>query len=117
MRNEVQVAEAIKNQYTVREKTKIDSLLELDRKVKMPAEIFAYSFGTVGALTLGAGMSLAMKAIGASLPFAMPLGIAVGVVGLAMVSANYFLYKKILETRKAKSGHEILAISNEILNV
>ena len=117
MRNEKVIAENIKNQYAVREKTKLDKLVELDKKVKTPAEVFAYGFGVVGALTLGAGMSLAMKVIGTSLPFAMPLGIAVGVVGLAMVGANYFLYKKILESRKAKYGKEILALSNQILNV
>ena len=116
MKNEKMVAENIKGQYEVKKETKLDKLLELDGKVKRPAEIFAYSFGTVGALTLGAGMSLAMEVIGTSLPFAMPLGIAVGVVGLAMVSANYFLYNRILKGRKAKYGKEILTLSNEILD-
>ena len=116
MRNENAIAEAIRGQYVVREKSKIDKLMELDRKVKTPAEIFAYSFGTVGALTLGAGMSLAMKVIGTSLTFAMPLGIAVGVVGLVIVGMNYSLYNKILKGRKEKYGNEILALSNEILN-
>ena len=116
MRNKKLVAESIKSQYAVREKTKLDKLIELDRRAKNPAEIFAYSFGTVGALTLGAGMSLAMEVIGTSLPFAMPLGIVIGVVGLAMVSANYFLYNRILKGRKAKYGKEILTLSNEILD-
>lgn len=116
MRNENVIATNIRDQYTERKKTKLDTLMELDRKVKTPAEIFAYSFGTVGSLVLGTGMCLAMKVIGASLSFAMPLGVAIGVVGLAAVGANYFLYNKILKSRKAKYGNEILALSNEILN-
>lgn len=117
MKNENVIAEAIRDQYTEKKETKIDRLMEMDRKVKTPAEIFAYSFGTVGALVLGTGMSLAMKVIGASLSFALPLGIGVGIVGLLMVGGNFFLYDKILKNRKAKYGKEILALSNEILNV
>lgn len=116
MRNENAMVESIRDQYVVREKNKLDKLVELDRKVKNPAEIFAYSFGTVGSLVLGTGMCLAMQVIGASLPFAMPLGIAVGVLGMLIVGGNYFLYDKILKGRKAKYGKEILALSNEILN-
>ena len=117
MKSEKVIVESIKSQYMRKEKRKLDELIDLDRKVKMPAEIFAYSFGIVGALTMGAGMSLTMKVIGASLPFAMPLGVVVGMIGLVMVGANYFLYNKILYKRKMKYGNMILALSNEILNM
>ncbi|MBQ8885331.1 MAG: dihydropteridine reductase [Clostridia bacterium] len=113
---EIKRAEAIRAGYTERKKTKLNELIELDRKVKRPAETFAYTFGTIGALVLGTGMSFAMKVIGASLSFVMPLGIAVGVVGIAMVSGNYFLYKKILVSRKKKYAAEILKLSDEIIN-
>lgn len=116
MSNENLMAAAIREEYTERKETKLDRLVQMDRKVRRPAEIFAYSFGTVGSLVLGTGMSLAMKVIGMTLSFAMPLGIAVGVVGIAMVSANYFLYKKILKKRKQQYGNEILSLSEEILN-
>ncbi len=116
MNNEMRMASSIREQYTERKKTKFDELVELDRKVKSPAEIFAYSFGTVGSLVLGTGMCLAMKMIGTSLAFAMPLGIVVGLVGIGMVSVNYFLYEKILKNRKTKYASEILALSNQILN-
>ncbi len=104
--------EAIRAQYTATEKTKLDELKAMDRRVKLPAEIFAYSFGIVGSLILGTGMSLAMKVIGGS----MPLGIAIGVLGIGMVSANYFLYKLFLKKRKNKYGKEIVALSDELLN-
>ncbi len=103
--------EEIQAQYLPKERTKVDELKGLDRKVRRPAEIFAYTFGSVGALVLGTGMCLAMKIIGNL----MPLGIAVGVVGIAMVSANYFLYEKLLKSRKKKYAQEVCALSNEIL--
>ena len=91
--------------------TKLEKLRKLDAAVRRPAEIFAYVFGILGALVLGVGICLAMEVI-ASL---MPLGIAVGVVGIAMVSANYFIYRAILKSRRQKYAQEILTLSDELL--
>ncbi len=109
---ENKTVEKIMAQYEPVGYTKLDELKDLDKKVKRPAQIFGYTFGTVGALVLGTGMSLAMKIIGNS----MPLGIAVGVLGIAMVSVNYFFYKKILKSRKQKYANQIRALSDELLN-
>lgn len=111
-KNESKIAAAIREEYTEKQTTKLSELVELDRKVKRPAEIFAYSFGTVGALVLGTGMCLAMEVIGSM----MPLGIVVGVVGIAMVTANYFIYKAMVKKGKKKYGRRILELSNEILH-
>lgn len=109
---ELKRVEKIRNQYTEREKTKLDELKALDRKVKRPASIFAYVFGAIGALVLGTGMSLAMKIIGDF----MALGIVIGLVGIAMVSLTYPIYKAILQSRKKKYSSQILEISDELLN-
>ena len=110
--NEMQAVEKIRAQYTEQKKTKLDELKELDERVKRPAEIFAYTFGVVGALVLGTGMCLAMKVIGDM----MALGIVIGVVGIGMVSVTYALYQKILKARKRKYSADILALSDELLN-
>ena len=113
MNNYEQVkVEHIRQQYMEQKPTKLDVLKELDKKVKRPAQIFTYTFGTIGSLVLGTGMCLAMKIIGDM----MALGIVVGVVGIAMVSVNYPLYKKILNSRKKKYGKEIIELSNELLH-
>ena len=104
--------EHIREQYAEKRVTKFDELKALDKKVKRPAEIFAYTFGVVGALVLGTGMCLAMKVIGDM----MALGIVIGVVGIGMVSVTYALYQKILKTRKRKYSADILALSDELLN-
>lgn len=116
MENQIKKIEQIRASYTEKEITKFDELKELDRKVKRPAEIFAYIFGIIASLILGAGMSLAMKVIGASLSFAMPLGIGVGLLGILLVSVNYPLYKKILKSRKEKYASQIIELSNGLLN-
>ncbi len=103
--------EKMQAQYLPAQKTKLDELKAMDKKVRRPAKAFAYIFGGVGSLVLGTGMCLAMKVIGNI----MPVGIAVGVVGIIMVSVNYALYKKLLKQRKSKYAEEVLALSNEIL--
>ena len=101
MNEEKIIAEEIRAQYREKEDTKLDELLKLDRKVKVPCEIFAYCFG----------MCLAMKVIGN----VMALGIVIGVVGLAAVSLTYPLYVRMMKNRKKKYGQKILQLSDEIL--
>jgi hypothetical protein len=102
----------IQGEYLPKERTKLDELKALDKKVKFPAEVFAYSFGSAGALVLGTGMCLAMKVIGNM----MGLGIAIGLVGIGLVTANYFLYKKILKSRKSKYAKQINELAEELLS-
>lgn len=109
---ELRSVEKIRNQYTQAEVTKLDELKALDRKVKRPASVFAYVFGTVGSLVLGTGMCLAMKIIGDL----MALGIVVGLAGIAMVSSTYAIYKAILKSRRKKYSSQILEISDDLLN-
>lgn len=94
------------------EQTKLEKLRRLDAKVRRPAEIFAYVFGAVGALVLGTGMCLAMQVIANS----VAAGVVVGVLGIAMVSANYFIYRAILARRRKKYSEEIIKLGNELLN-
>lgn len=112
MTKEQAYAQKIANEYKPKQHDKLDELKKKNEKVKRPAQAFAYTFGIVGTLVLGVGMCLALKVF-ADL---MPLGIVVGIVGIAMICANYFIYKSILKRRKAKYGEEIVNLSNEILN-
>lgn len=106
------IAQKIRAQYVGGEQSELYELKMLDKKVKRPAKLFAYIFGTLGALVLGTGMSLSMKIIGnAMLP-----GIAIGLVGIAMVSVNYKLYSLILAKRRAKYADKIIKISNKIIS-
>ena len=116
MKNEINAIEKIRAGYVEKEVTKYNQLKDLDKKVKRPAKVFAYVFGSISALVLGTGMSLAMKVIGATLTFAMPLGIGVGLVGILLTCINYPMYKKILKSRKNKYSEQILELSDSLLN-
>ena len=111
--NNTQIAAAnkISNQYVEKPFTKLDRLKALDKKVKRPAKVFAYIFGTMGTLVLGTGMCMAMKVIGDL----MAPGILVGCAGILIVSLNYTIYKAILKMRKKKYSREVLELSDSIL--
>ena len=116
MKNQTKTIEKIRSSYEKKETTKFDELKELDKKVKNPAKIFAYVFGLLSSLVLGTGMCLAMKVIGNSLSFSMPVGIGVGLLGILLISVTYPLYKAILNARKKKYASKILALSEKIIN-
>ena len=116
-RNDQQfMVQKIRTQYMEKESTELDALRELDEKVKRLAKV--YAFGSIGAIVMGAGMSLVMTDIGVTLGVAsaMVTGIVIGVVGLGMTLINYPIYNSILGSRKKKYGAEILKLSDRIIN-
>ena len=111
------VVQKIRTQYTEKEHTQLDALKELDKKVKRPANVFAYIFGSIGAIVMGCGMSLVMTDIGSVIGITSPMfsGIVIGIVGLAVVIINYPIYKKMLNSRKKKYADEIIKLSDSIM--
>ncbi len=112
------MAQHIRAQYMEKESTELDTLRALDAKVKRPANVFGYTFGSISAIVMGAGMSLVMTDIGLTIGMASAMvpGIAIGVTGLGMALLTYPIYKNILESRKKKYASEILALSENIMN-
>ena len=116
MKDQEFIVEKIRSQYTEQENTGLDALKALDAKVKRPANVFGYTYGSLGAVVMGAGMSLVMTDIGTKIGLTATLvpGIAVGVVGMATVLSTYPIYKKILNSRKKKYAHQIMELSDHI---
>ena len=112
------LAQKIRTQYVEKQPSELDELRKLDSKVKRPANIFAYAFGSISALIMGAGMSLVMTDIGATIGInsAMVPGIIIGVAGMAMAVINYPIFKGILGKRKKKYASQILSLSENITN-
>ena len=117
-RNDQYAAEKIRTQYVAKQTTELDTLRALDAKVKRPANAFAYFFGSLSAIIMGAGMSLIMTDIGTYLGLASTMipGVAIGVVGLFMAIINYPIYKGIIKSRKEQYAPAILNLSNRIIN-
>ena len=83
-------AERIATEYAPKETMKIKQLKKLDQKAKLPANIFAYTFGITSALVLGV------------------------ILGILGISFNYLIYKKMLIKGKNKYGSDILRLAKEI---
>lgn len=107
-------AASIANEYAPKDASKVIALKKLDKKAKSGANIFAYTFGIVMSLVLGTGMCLSMKVIGDGSTTMMIVGIIVGIIGIAGVSINYIIYKKLLESGKKKYAFEIMELAKEI---
>ena len=114
------IVQKIRTQYMEKDSTQkeLDLLRELDAEVKRPANVFGYVFGSIGAVIMGAGMSLVMTDIGTQLGIgnSMPLGITVGIIGMLIAIINYPIYNAILTSRKEKYAEHILKLSEKIMN-
>ena len=115
--NETVMVQKIRSRYTAKETTKLDELRALDKKVKRPAAIFAYIFGSIAAIVMGAGMSLVMTDVGSlvGMTDSMIPGIAIGVIGMGLVLLNSPIYKGILGSRRNKYAGSILDLSDQII--
>lgn len=107
-------AEAIANEYAPKATSKVLALKKLDRKAKLTANVFAYSFGIVMSLVFGTGMCFSMKVIGDGSTMMMVIGIIVGIIGIIGVSINYPIYRKLLASGKQKYAFEIIQLAKEI---
>lgn len=107
-------AEQLANEYAPKDASKVVALRKLDKKAKLPANVFAYTFGVVSALVTGVGMYLSMNIIGGGTTAMFALGVIVGILGLIGVSVNYPIYKKLLAEGKKKYAFEIMELAREI---
>ena len=105
--------------------TDVEAIKILDAKVKRPATVFGYVFGSISAVIMGCGMSLVMTDIGeiiglsgltlCGIGASLFVGISVGVLGLILSLLTYPIYSGILKSRKKRYAPEILELSEKIL--
>lgn len=107
-------AEQLVNEYAPKDTSKVIALRKLDKKAKLPATVFTYTFGIIAALVFGVGMCLAMGQIGSVTTGSFVLGIMIGVVGMVGICVNYPIYKKLLAKGKRKYAFEIIELAKEI---
>lgn len=107
-------AEAVANEYSVKTATKVTALKKLDQKVKLFPTVFTFTFGIVSALILGLGMCFVLGVLTEIGSVSMAIGIVVGLLGIAGMSLNYPIYKRILTKRKEKYAGDIISLAKEI---
>ncbi len=113
------LVQKIRTQYTEKELSGLDELKALDSKVKRPANVFTYLFGSIAALIMGSGMSLVMtelgKTVGLGGGMAMLIGVLIGIVGIVLVCVAYPIYNRIVKKERERIAPEIIRLTDELM--
>ena len=114
----------IREKYLPEDKTELDERLEkikkLDRSVVNRAMAYSITVGVVGALLMGVGMCFCMvpefsSALSISELVGMIIGIPVGIVGIAIASSAYSVYRATLDKMRKKVAPEILKLTDDMV--
>ena len=104
--------ERIRNKYLPKQESKMEQLIKLDKQAEVPGQIASIAAGTIGLLLLGVGMCCTM--VWNTSMGIFVIGVTVGLLGMAVASVAYPLYKKVTEKERAKIADQIIALSNEL---
>jgi cytochrome c biogenesis protein CcdA len=104
--------ESIRNSYLEKSSSqkKLEELRKIDSKVKNTPLIIALSFGIIGTLVFGFGMSLILEFKN------YIFGIIVSIIGMILIALAYPIYSILLKKFKNKYKDKILELSNELIN-
>ena len=107
----------IRKKYLPKDEDKMSQLRRLDASVYRKGTVVSLVIGIIGALVMGAGMSLVMTDIGAKLGMAsvMVPGIVIGVVGMIGVCLAYPVYQAVTKHERERIAPEIIRLSDELL--
>lgn len=109
----------IREKYQTKEEDDMNRLRKLDAGVTQKATVNSLIAGIVGALIMGAGMSLVMTDLGMVFGLqgnsSMVIGIAVGLLGMILAGAAYPIYSKVLKKEREKAAPEILRLTEELI--
>lgn len=103
-------AQSIRRGYLTREENKMEQLQRLDSRVKLPGRVVGGILGTIGALVMGAGMSLVMVWEN------MTLGLALGIPGLAVLLSAFLVAYLVTSSRRKKYAAEIMRLSDAVMD-
>ncbi|MGN1305201.1 MAG: hypothetical protein ACI4YB_09225 [Oscillospiraceae bacterium] len=101
----------IREKYVPRESDKMEQLRSLDRRVTNKGTLISVTVGVIGTLLLGVGMCCTM--LWADRFFVM--GVIVGIIGIAVLSAAYPLYTHIIKKEREKIAPEIIRLTDELM--
>lgn len=100
----------IREKYAPKEADKMEQLRRLDAGVTQKGTAISLVVGVIGALVLGVGMCCCMVWTDLFI-----LGIAVGIIGIAAVSAAYPLYNYVTKKEREKIAPEIIRLTDELM--
>ncbi|MGN0603586.1 MAG: hypothetical protein ACI4I2_06380 [Oscillospiraceae bacterium] len=101
----------IREKYVPRKPDKMEQLRSLDKRVTNKGTLISVTVGVIGTLLLGVGMCCTM--LWADRFFVV--GIIVGIIGIAVLSAAYPLYTHIIKKEREKIAPEIIRLTDELM--
>ena len=104
--------EKIRKKYMPASEDKLSYIKKLDKSVNNKASLWSIVVGIIGALIMGAGMSLCMVVGNV---WMIP-GIIVGVIGMVVIAVAYPIYVRILKKERERIAPEILKLTEELMN-
>ena len=108
--------QSIRQKYVPKEESKMEQLRALDAHVTKKATMASIIVGVLGALIMGCGMSLIMSDFGRALgAAAFPVGIAAGVLGIALAALAYPVYQRTLKKEREKIAPQIIQLTDELM--
>lgn len=108
--NQQEEINAIREKYMPKKENKMEQLRKLDQGVTKKGTMISIIAGVIGTLLLGVGMCCTM--VWADKFFV--LGIIVGVIGIAIISAAYPIYSKITKREKEKIAPLIIKLTDDL---
>ena len=95
----------------------IERLRRLDAGVTRKGSGWALTVGIVSAIVMGTGMSLVMTDLGSllGLPYAIPIGIAIGILGMVGMAMAYPIYNRVVKKERERIAPEIIRLTDELL--
>lgn len=102
--------QAIRNKYLPQPESKLEELRRLDKHVQQAGIGLSIAVGTVGCLVFGTGMCLALGVLSGG----MTLGIAVGLVGAAIMLAAYPIHRNRVRSARELYQPRILELAAEL---
>lgn len=101
----------IREKYLPKEEDKMEQLRRLDQSVTQKGTMISIIVGVISTLLLGIGMCCTMV-WGDKL---FILGVIVGIIGIAGVSAAYPLYNYVTKKEREKIAPEIIRLTDELM--
>ena len=109
----------IRDKYLPQKEDKMAQLRALDQSVSRKAAGWGIGLGVLGSLIMGTGMSLTMSELslilGAYQKYAMVIGVAIGLLGIALVALAYPVYHRVLAKERARVAPQILRLTDELM--
>lgn len=103
--------ESIRKKYLPRQVSKLDRLKALDRRVQTAGKLPALVIGVVGCLIFGIGMCFGLDVFAG----ADRLSVLFCLLGAAVMSPAYPVYRHIAKKTRAELTPQILSLSDEIM--